>query len=153
MFIYCPLHHFDHYKCNFVRLPIYSLPECLIALLYTQQGCSAMSYMAKHFLKIKSQSRCTEKAICMGYKGPPSQIQHQWPDVDQTFHSIYGLFIWLSVCRVCTLTVPHWWAMSRYNFYLSYHNISKYITIYHFHTSDQRVKPVHISYIALVLEC
>ena len=25
--------------------------------------------------------------------------------------------------------------------------------MYHFHTSDQRVKPVHISYIALVLEC
>ena len=28
-----------------------------------------------------------------------------------------------------------------------------YSCIYHFHTSDQRVKPVHISYIALVLEC
>jgi len=28
-----------------------------------------------------------------------------------------------------------------------------YIHMYHFHTSDQRVKPVHISYIALVLEC
>ena len=31
---------------------------------------------------------------------------------------------------------------------------SNLINIYHFHISDQRVKPVHISYIAsLVLEC
>ena len=32
-------------------------------------------------------------------------------------------------------------------------SIYVYIFMYHFHTSDQRVKPVHISYIALVLEC
>jgi len=31
--------------------------------------------------------------------------------------------------------------------------VKEYAYMYHFHTSDQRVKPVHISYIALVLEC
>jgi len=40
----------------------------------------------------------------------------------------------------------------RFDLYLKC-GIYIYIYMYHFHISDQRVKPVHISYIALVLEC
>ena len=116
-YCYCPLHHHDYCKCNFVFSIFwysYRLPEYLITC--SQQGCSAMSYLAKHLFKISVTLYW--EGYMHGVQGPSITIQHQWADVHQTSHLMYGLLILLSICRVCTLTFPHWWAILRYNFYL-----------------------------------
>ena len=97
-----------------------------LALITTVYLLSTASCKTPIYLKL---SYCTEKVIYYGLQGPsmPS-ITIQWADLNHTSHSMYGLWLLLSIGGVCTLTVPHWWAISQYNFHLPYHDINK---LYH----------------------
>ena len=69
------------------------------------------------------------EAICIGCEGSPSQIQHQWADVDQTSPSIYGLIILLNWAFSGFDLHINCSSLVSYIFYLTHHDISKYTTI------------------------